>query len=60
LAVVVFLWNLFFGSYRNLEVFALKVFLFGGLSSVVVVVVVEFVGLDLVVLLMELFLFVVS
>jgi hypothetical protein len=52
---------LFFGSYRNLEVFALKVFLFGGLSSVVVVVVVvEFVGLDLVVLLMELFLFVVS
>jgi hypothetical protein len=58
LAVVVFLWNLFFGSYRNLEVFALKVFLFGGLSSVVVVV--EFVGLDLVVLLMELFLFVVS
>ncbi len=60
MAVVVFLWNLFFGSYRNLEVFALKVFLFGGLSSVVVVVVVEFVGLDLVVLLMELFLFVVS
>jgi hypothetical protein len=35
--------------------------LFGGLSSVVVVVVVvEFVGLDPVVLLMELFLFVVS
>ncbi len=61
MAVVVFLWNLFFGSYRNLEVFALKVFLFGGLSSVVVVVVVvEFVGLDPVVLLMEFFLFVVS
>jgi hypothetical protein len=56
LAVVVFS-GIFFCSYRSLEVFALKVFLFGGLSSVVVV---EFVGLDLAVLLMELFLFVVS
>jgi hypothetical protein len=51
-----FFWNFFFGSYRSLEVFALPVFLFGGLSSVVV----EFVGLDPVVLLTELFLFVVS
>ncbi len=57
MAVVVFS-GIFFCSYRSLEVFALNVFLFGGLSSVVVVV--EFVGLDPVVLLMELFLFVVS
>jgi hypothetical protein len=58
LVVVVFS-GIFFCSYRSLEVVAIKVFLFGGLSSVVVVVV-EFVGLDPAVLLMELFFFVLS